>query len=218
MTSPFYSPGDTCVLRGIVDRRVWLAQSVIVVHDTPAGTALLLRVGAACAFPAGYWRWKLERDTSQGDRWQEAQNPPFTLRRFGWLRNRVLMFLEPDKYYSTWLFWDGETVRFRNYYINFQLPFRRSKSGFDTLDLALDILIEPYGSWQWKDEEDYREGIRSGGIRPEWMQGVEDSLPEVFALIHARRPPLDGSWLDWRPDPAWRPPTLPPGWDQYDEE
>ena len=50
--------GESCVLRGIVNNQVWLAQSVIVVKDGPEETVLVLLPGAHCAFPEGYWLWR----------------------------------------------------------------------------------------------------------------------------------------------------------------
>ena len=204
--------GECCALRGIVNGRMWLAQSVIVVRDDPEETILLLLPGAECAFPEGYWRWKRGGDRSQGTRWQDAREEYITLREFAWERNRLLIFLEPEKYYSTYLFWDHEADRFSGYYINFQLPYRRSHCGFDTLDLDLDIVIDPEYNWKWKDLEDYTDGIREGGIRDAWVRGVEQAQADVFDRIQNRRHPLDGSWLHWRPDPGWSPPKLPEKW------
>ena len=208
----YWQPGENCVLRGIVNHQVWLAQSVIVVKDEPDETILLLLPGAQCAFPEGYWRWRRAKDTSQGTRWQEARRSPFSLREFSWHTNRILMFLEPEKFYSSFLFWDHEVDQFRCYYINFQLPYRRSHCGFDTLDLDLDIVIDPQYHWEWKDEDEYQDGIREGGIRAEWVKGIEQSQGEVFDRIKQRQYPLDGSWVQWRPDPAWSPPELPERW------
>ena len=134
------------------------------------------------------------------------------LREFTWQTNRILIFLEREKYYSTFLFWDHEADQFSCYYINFQLPYRRSHCGFDTLDLDLDIVIDPQYNWKWKDEEDYQEGIREGGIQEEWVKGIEQSQADVLDRINKKRYPLDGSWLEWRPDPAWVPPELPDRW------
>ena len=204
--------GQSCALRGIVNGQVWLAQSVIVVRDGANETVLLLLPGAECAFPEGYWRWRRGGDRSQGTRWQDAREVHLSLREFAWERNRVLIFLEPEKYYSCCLFWEHEADRFSCYYINFQLPFQRSHCGFDTLDLDLDIVIDPQYNWKWKDLEDYHDGIREGGIRDEWVKGVERSQAEVLDRIDNRRYPLDGSWLQWRPVAAWLPPQLPDRW------
>jgi hypothetical protein len=203
--------GESCVLRGIVNHQVWLAQSVIVVKDGQDETVLLLLPGAQCAFPEGYWHWR-NNDFSQGTRWQEAKKDPILLREFAWQTNRILIFLEPQIYYSCFLFWDHALDRFDCYYINFQLPYRRSHCGFDTLDLDLDIVIDPDYNWKWKDEDEYQAGIREGGIQAEWVRGVEQSKTDVFDRLNTRRVPLDGSWVPWRPDPTWAVPQLPQGW------
>ena len=207
-----WETGESCVLRGIVNHQVWLAELVIVVKDGPKQTVLLLMPGAECAFPEGYWRWKKNRDHSDGTRWQEARSEHIQLRKFSWLTNRVLIFLEPKKYYACFLFWDQASDRFNSYYINFQLPYWRSHCGFDTLDLDLDIVVDPGYHWEWKDEEDYQEGIREGGILDEWAQGIERSKAEVFDRIRQQSDPINGSWLTWRPDPGWVAPRLPENW------
>jgi protein associated with RNAse G/E len=208
----YWKAGESCVLRGVVNSQVWLAQSVIVVKDEQAETILLLLPGAQCAFPEGYWYWRSNKDYSRGTRWQEARSDHINLREFSWHTNRILIFLEPEKYYSCFLFWDYASDQFNCYYINFQLPCRRSHCGFDTLDLDLDIVIDPHYNWKWKDEEEYQEGIREGGIQREWVEGIERSKTEVFSKIDKRMYPLDGSWLHWRPDPAWVSPTFPERW------
>ncbi len=203
--------GESCALRGIVNNQVWLAQSVIVVEDGPAETILLLRPGAQCAYPEGYGRWK-DVGEYKREKWHETKHSSTALRELAWQTNRVLMFLEPEKYYSCCLFWDQATDQFNCYYINFQLPYWRSHCGFDTLDLELDIVIDPQYNWKWKDVEDYQESIREGGIHVDWVKSIEQSQAEVFDRINQRRYPLDGSWLNWVPDPTWVVPTLPEKW------
>jgi protein associated with RNAse G/E len=134
------------------------------------------------------------------------------LRKFTWHTNRILIFLEPEKYYSYFLFWDHASDQFNCYYINFQLPYQRSHCGFDTLDLDIDIVIDPQYNWKWKDEEEYELGIRQGGIRDEWVKGIEQAQGEVLERIRKRSYPLDRSWLRWRPTPTWIPPKLPDSW------
>lgn len=208
----FWAKGDRCAFRGVVNGQVWSARSVMVVKDQPEETILCVMPGAQCAFPEGYWRWKLKKDDSQGTRWQEAKQERIALREFVWQRNRILIFLEPKKYYACTLFWDHASGRFTGYYINYQLPYVRSHCGFDSLDLDLDIVVDPDYAWQWKDEEPYQEGIQEGGIKDEWVAGIEQSHAEVFERIAMRRYPLDGSWLYWQPEPGWVAPQLPENW------
>ena len=197
-----YQSDVTCALRGVVNNRVWLTQSVIVVKDGPDETILALLSGAECAFPEGYWHRRIENDHSGGSRRQVARGEQVRLREFGWLTNRLLIFLEPEKYYALFLFWDGVTGQFLSYYVNFQLPYIRSHCGFDTLDLDLDIVISPEYHWHWKDEDEYQAGIAEGGILPEWVGGIERVNPEVLDRINRRAYPLDGSWQSWQPDPG----------------
>jgi protein associated with RNAse G/E len=207
----FREVGERCAMRGIVNRQVWLVQSVIVVKDAPEETVLLLLPGAQCAYPEGYAHWR-KNDGYAYTRWQEARRNPLVLKEFPWETNRILIFLEPKKYYSCFLFWDQARDKFICYYINFQLPYRRSHCGFDTLDLDLDIVIDPQYNWKWKDEDEYQAGIEEGGIKEEWVRGIEASKAEVIERINERRYPLDGSWNSWQPHPEWAPPRLPEGW------
>jgi len=124
------------------------------------------------------------------------------------------MILKPEKYYSTLLFWNHESNLFLGYYINFQLPFKRNLLSIDTLDLELDIDIQPDLSFAWKDVDDYERGIETGIILPEWVDAIEVAKTEVLDLLEKRKYPFDGSWLGWIPDPNWPAPTLPPNWDK----
>jgi hypothetical protein len=61
----------------------------------------------------------------------------------------------------------GESVLLRSVYrgrVRWALPqslvvrrppgaLRRTRLGFDTRDQALDVVVEPDGTWQWKDED-----------------------------------------------------------------
>ncbi|MBA4385317.1 MAG: hypothetical protein C0410_11325 [Anaerolinea sp.] len=210
----YWKSGESCVLRGIVNSQVWLAQSVIVVEDKPELTILVLLPGAQCATPEGVWRRESDKEYAHSSRWQSAPGEHFYLQEYIWKTNRVLIFLEPQKYYSCMLFWEHQSDQFAGYYINFQLPYKRSHCGFDTLDLDLDIVIDPQYNWQWKDMDAYEHGIQEGGIHVEWVRGIEKVKPEVFKRIDERSYPMDGSWVNWEPDPIWSPPELPKNWNK----
>ena len=136
------------------------------------------------------------------------------MQTYSWRTNRLLILLEPEKYYARMFFWEQESNSFLCYYINFQLPFRPSPIGFDTLDLELDLIIEPDFAWRWKDVENYQQGVDCGIIRNEWIDEIEKAKKEVFSNLERRRYPFDGSWLDWMPDSTWQPPKLPEIWDK----
>jgi predicted RNA-binding protein associated with RNAse of E/G family len=91
---------------------------------------------------------------------------------------------------------------------------QRSHCGIDTLDLDLDLVIHPDFSFEWQDLDDYQKAIESEIIFPEWIEGIESAKQDIFDRLEKRCYPFDGSWLDWAPDPAWSPPTLPEDWDK----
>ena len=208
MVDPWRS-GDVIVWRGVFRNRVWHAQPVIVVKDTPEEMCVTLLPGTECVAPEGY----LDGKDSAKRRWS-FKDKDWKLENYAWRTNRLLILLEPNTYYSTMFFWRADSNDFLLYYINFQLPFQRSHCGIDTLDLDLDLIINPDFSFRWKDEDDYQKAIDHEVIMPEWTQAIEISKKEIFYKIEKRQYPCDGSWLNWMPDPDWLPPKLPKNWDK----
>ena len=202
--------GDIAVMRGVYEGRPVYAQSVRVVKDTPEETALLVLPGAECIVPSGYIHHA--HDMNKWNRWQETMSNTLALEKYTWHTNRFLILLEPEKFYSTIHIWNAESDHLECYYINFQLPVRRSPVGFDTLDLDLDLIIDSAYEWKWKDRDEYERGIQTGGIRPDWVKNIEYAQQEIFARIASRTYPLDTSWLHWRPVPGWSAPRLPENW------
>ena len=210
-----WNAGDAVALRGICNGRVWYAQAALVVKDDSEETVLLLIPGSQCMAREAYLqRTRGERPALR--RWQEAKLANWTLKEFAWMWNRFLIFIEPGKHYALYYIWNHGSDRFVCYYVNFELPNRRSHCGFDTLDLDLDIVVNPDFTWQWKDEDEFHQAIRDGGMRDEWLKAIEEAKPEVLGRIEKCLYPLNGAWLDWRPDPTWQPPRLPEGWEKVD--
>jgi len=207
-----WQTGSPVVLRGMFQEKVWTAQSVYVLRDSPSEVVLVQLPGAQCIMPEGYWFWK-SGDLSKGTRWDEMLSLNWKLQMYNWHTNRFLMILEPDAYFATYYIWDHATNVFQCYYINFQLPFKRTPLGFDTLDLALDIVVNPNYSWYLKDEMSYQEGVHRGGIEKPWVEEIESAKTDIFKRINRRLYPLDGSWFSWNAGPSWIPPSLPDGWD-----
>jgi len=204
-----WKSGDVIVWRGIYRNQVWHAQPVIVVKDTPEEMCVTLLPGTECVAPEGY----LDGKDSAKRRWSFKEKD-WKLENYAWRTNRLLILLEPDTYYSTMFFWRADSNDFLLYYINFQLPFQRSHCGIDTLDLDLDLIINPDFSFRWKDEDDYQKAIDHEVIMPEWTQAIEIAKKEIFNKLEKRQYPYDGSWLNWMPDPNWLPPKLPENWDK----
>lgn len=204
-----WSYGDLITWRGIYRERIWHVQPTLLVKDSPQEVVTTLLPGTECAAEESYPQQK----NNDRHRWYFVDRD-WQLATYTWKTNRLLLIFEPEKYYSTILFWNHGSDEFLCYYINFQLPFRRNHRSLDTLDLDLDIVIRPDLTYEWKDLDDYQTAIEHGVILPEWIQGIESAKSEILEKLARRQYPFDGSWLDWMPDPSWSPPTLPEGWDK----
>jgi protein associated with RNAse G/E len=204
-----WNPGDVVAWRGIFRGRIWHVQPTIVVKDSPSEIVLTLLPGTECMADENYPAAK-----KNGKRRWDFKDQDWKLRKYIWRTNRLLLLFEPDKFYSTILFWNHTSHEFLCYYINFQQPFKGGRNSIDTLDLDLDLIIHPDFSTQWKDEDDYQKAIEHEMISPEWVHGIENAKLEIFERLEKRRYPYDGSWLDWMPDPKWEPPKLPEDWDK----
>lgn len=182
---------------------------MIVIKDSPEELVLALVPGAERMAEKDYANGR-----KNGKRRWDFRDKSWELEKIHWRTNRGLILLEPQKYYSTTYFWKDANNEFLYYYINFQLPFQRSHSGIDTLDLDLDLIIHPDFSYEWKDIEDYQKAIEKEIILPEWTQGIDVAKKEILDKLENRGYPYDGSWLNWMPDPGWSPPKLPENWDK----
>lgn len=212
-TTKTWQPGDVIAYRGVYNRRVSYIQSAIVVRDRPEEVALAILPGAECYAPEGYIHGK-HGASGHWDRWREYESGAWNMERYTWHTNRLLILLQPETYYSSFYLWQAEQNQFLCYYINFQLPFRRTGIGLDTFDLELDLIVEPGYQWHWKDVEEYQQGIERGILRQEWVQAIDAAQPEIFDRLAKRLYPYDGFWRGWRPDPGWLLPTLPENWDK----
>ena len=104
--------------------------------------------------------------------------------------------------------------RFAGWYGNLESPRIRWEHGVDTSDRALDVEISPDRSARWKDEDEF---AAMTGTPGRWTAAQAPAIratgEHLMALAAASSPPFDGRWTDYRPDPAWPAPDLPPTWD-----
>jgi predicted RNA-binding protein associated with RNAse of E/G family len=204
-----WNSGEVVSWRGIRNEVVWHVQPTLVVKDSPKEVVLTLLPGTECMAEETYPLGK-----QKSKRWWDFEANDWKLAKYTWRTNRLLLIFEPEKCYSTILFWDHASNEFLCYYINFQEPFHRRDHCMDTLDWELDLIINPDFSMEWKDVDDYQKAIEHNLITPAWAQKIEDAKPHVLERFEKCQYPFDGSWLDWKPDPNWLPPTLPDGWDK----
>jgi hypothetical protein len=110
-----------------------------------------------------------------------------------WHTNDALVLYRPGDAHSVWALWRAADHQLLCWYVNLEGPWRRTAIGFDSLDHALDIIIEPdLSTWRWKDEEEFdwlsarlgmkrtpmRCGLRAGARSSGCSAGTRRSTPD----------------------------------------
>jgi hypothetical protein len=200
-----HDPGRRLLRRYFRAAHYTFVKPMRVVSDDAAGLLLWMPAGSEFAVLAdadGRTLHDLPQD--------EMREPRLVAKT--WREHDVLVLMPPGAWHSVWWFFKKD--RFVGWYVNLETPCTRHADGVDTTDLVLDLWVEPDRSWQWKDEDEM--AARTG--RPLYFDraGAETIRAEgerVIGLAEAGAFPFDGTHLDFRPDPAWLPMTLPAGWE-----
>ena len=213
----FRQQGDHAVHRGVYNGKVWIARPVIVVEDRPDETQLLIVPGSICKFTTGL-KTRKYRDSRSGsilDRWDEQLSMSWELYDHTWFGKRVLIINRPGDWYAIQLHWEHDTDTFLGWYVNFELPLVRSTAGYDTLDLELDLIIHPDYSLEWKDLEEYENGVERGVISAEQVAQIEQGKVKVLNDIQQK----SGVFADQKLK-FWKPPvksTVPQLYESWNE-
>jgi uncharacterized protein DUF402 len=183
----------------IVRREVWrgtpkVAWGGIVVEDTPDLLALYMPEGSPFEFAEDFFG---------------APHPWSSRSR--WEGHGVLQLQRPGEMHAVWVFWHGPEREFRGWYVNLQEPFRRTKLGFDTQDLELDLVVGLDGSWHYKDEEKLAGWIERGRWTEDEVAAIRREGERIAVELDACRRWWSEDWANWRPDPGWRAPALAAG-------
>ncbi len=200
-----WSNGDHVVYREVLNGRVWTARPVRVIEDTPGLTALYLAHGTRgrCFTPLVPGATALQC---------KSFHVQWRLKEWLWQFGGTVLLCSENDAHATHVMWDLAGA-FIGWYVNLQEPLRRTRLGFETLDQELDLVVEPDGSWRWKDEDHLREAEALGLFSPALCRSIRAEAERVIAKIEARAAPFDGRWREWRPPAEWTMPALPPGWD-----
>jgi predicted RNA-binding protein associated with RNAse of E/G family len=98
--------------------------------------------------------------------------------------------------------------------VNLELPWTRTRIGFDTHDLILDVAIEggDLSSARLKDQDELAWSEEHGTISREEAQLAREEADRVLRLIADRSGVFAADWERWQPDPSWPVAELPPDW------
>jgi hypothetical protein len=120
-----------------------------------------------------------------------------------------LSVFQPGRWSRVNLGWEPGTGRFLGWYVNFQLPPEPTEDGLATMDLVLDIWVDPDGSWRWKDRDDFDRAIADGIHQERIRAELDAETQRVLAELDQRTAAFDPRWIAFRPDPDWSRPELP---------
>jgi predicted RNA-binding protein associated with RNAse of E/G family len=190
-----FSEGQEIQIREMVGEKPWAIRTVQVVQSSQNHTVVWMREGSNFRITEGY----LNNPSFREERWAISDTGNWKMIDSEWKNNHVLIYKELDSFYSIQLFWRAKDEKFLGYYVNFDLPYRKVKTGYDTLDLELDIMVYPDMKTELKDEEDYLKAVESGHISTEWAGKIDKAKTSIYAAIKNRQVPFDGSLLDLRP-------------------
>ncbi|MEV6979135.1 DUF402 domain-containing protein [Kitasatospora sp. NPDC093806] len=208
---PRFAPGTTVVRRDVHRGRIWSAQPHRALTDT--GTVLelaywpgirslapttwtnALRTGDAAVRKSGLAH--LAAGTWELDPWH-------------WRDTVVRSRFETGSWFSLHYFQDPATAEPLRLYVNFERPATRTGTGIDTLDLLVDLVVEPdLSGHAFKDEDEYAHGRRLGFVTDHDHRRVERAREHVLGLLGDRAGPFADPWPRWAPDPSWPLPALP---------
>ena len=202
--------GEVVVFHETWKDEVWAARPMIVAQDEEELIALWFPKGTVYKRPV-----PPSTRPSPGDRGERLAS---CLALSDWVFEdaewdaSTLVLMRPGEWHAVWCSWrDGEHLP---WYVNLQEPFRRTSKGFETMDLALDVIIHADGRWRWKDEDELATFVERGVFDAELAARLRAEGLRVVRRAEQNEPPFDGPWPDWRPDPSWSLPELPEGWDR----
>jgi hypothetical protein len=214
------------VIQEVWRNRLWSARPVTVVRDDGDSLALWCPEGTL-------WKTATTPPTRARASTRAARFAAnltlcdWTLADFSWDGETLCLVRAGDWYAVRVAWWDRQSAAtaelqevslgdsaFRGWYVNFQQPFRRTAEGLQTMDLMLDLLVDPDRSWRWKDEDELEAMVTSGVFAASIVEQVRETGRLVVSRIAQPAPPFDSAWRGWRPDPSWEVPVLSDGWDR----
>ena len=141
--------GEVIALRDVWFGEVWRASPGIVVEDGPALTAVCLLPGSEHVFPV------------DGDG-REVRLPRRGVGRELRPGRRIVLALYPAvAAWSIWHFYENDGS-FGHWYVNFEQQLGRGPRSIDYVDHKLDLIVQPDGGLEWKDEDELEEAGRLG--------------------------------------------------------
>ena len=189
--------GEIIVHREIWRDRPWIASPVVVVADSPELLVTYLPEEAPFVFPPS----------------ADGRPHPWAGKRH-WEGHGMLALRRPGEACSVMHFWQAPERRFAGWYLNLEEPFRRTATGYDTQDLELDVWIPVDEDWRFKDEDMVEQRVSEGRFTEEQATAIRALGEQIGTRLDRGERWWDEQWASFEPDPAWRAPAFPGGWEE----
>ena len=201
--------GSAVVRRDIWFGKTWTAWPARVIADDGETLTTAMWPGLVGYGPSTWVESMKTRNAAlRGQGIDNLAKSSWNLAAWTWRSNICLRQVVVDRWFAVTAFFDADTERFGCWYIDFGRPPTRTALGIDTLDLFLDVVVNPDFSIVWKDQDEYGRAVRLGLLTSDERQSVEDAKQEVVQLVGVRAL-LRGACEDWRLDRSWVLPALP---------
>ncbi|MFF7776215.1 DUF402 domain-containing protein [Streptomyces tanashiensis] len=213
-----FEVGETVVRRDVYrSGRVWSEQALRVIACTSEAMVTACAPGAQARWPALYARARADGDrTVRSEAFDELATGQWELVDAVWQETELLLWKPPAAWYSVNAFYvpdgSGGGRRLRNWYVNFERPTQRTANGFDTFDLAVDLLVDAgLDRYEWKDEDEYAHVRRLGIITDTEHRAVDAAREETLGMLASRTGVFADAdrWATWRWNQTWPTPHLP---------
>ncbi|QDP97028.1 DUF402 domain-containing protein [Microlunatus elymi] len=210
MELPLFAPGSTMIAEDRWHDELWAAVPQRVVDSTADQLVTYVPTGAVATRASN-------RDLPGTETLTRDQ------RKMLALRTGVARVAEvpeaPDKLFlyrsDRWsrinLGWRSTTGEFLGWYVNFEFPAERTLTGIRTMDLVLDLWVNPDRSWQWKDRSDYLRAVDDHLLDAAVRPHLDDEAALVLDELNTASGPFAEEWTRFRPGPDWAVPVLTDG-------
>jgi predicted RNA-binding protein associated with RNAse of E/G family len=201
-----FQPGQTIFIREVSIGKVRRACPYIVVQDKAELMAFYVPANTVTKYPF----------TVDGKRLRPIHRlkAEWELTDLKWNQFSMLRLTIPGENYSVIIFWGYPSKKHDAWYINLEEPLKRIPGGFEFNDQFLDVIVEAdLSSWHWKDEDEFAEAVDLKLISQEKAKAIREEGIKVSKWIQSGKSPFN-RWEKWRPDPSWKIPVLPEGWDK----
>ena len=201
--------GSTAVRRDVFRGRVWTAAPLRVLAADRESVRTALWPGVATRAAARFVESGAGRDKAlRAAALDDLARGGWDMADWVWRWTGVVTEIVSDRWFTV--------ARMHNqdggldcWYVNFERPPSWHAAGWDTMDLAVDLVVEPDGAWRWKDEDEYAQCRRLGLVTDAEHAAVQAAREQAVEAMRAREGLFGGDPTErWLPDPSWPRPSL----------